>query len=94
MIKTYKKAAVDTPKQALSQLLNSERGRSKRGAKTLLLEEIDKKVIAVIKNMRSAGTVVSYDITISIAKGLILANDRTLLKESGGNIDLTTSWAH
>ena len=48
----------------------------------------------MIKNMRSEGTVVSYDNTISIAKGLILANDRTLLKENGGNIDLTTSWAH
>ena len=36
----------------------------------------------------------SYDITISIAKGLILVNDRTLSKENGGNIDLTTSWAH
>ena len=59
----------------------------------MLSEEIDKKVIAMIKNMHSAGTVVSYDITISIAKGLILANDRTLLKENGRNIDLTTSWA-
>ena len=48
----------------------------------------------MIKNMRSEGTVVSYDNTISIAKCLILANDRTLLKENGGNIDLTTSWAH
>ena len=36
----------------------------------------------------------SYDSTISIAKGLILANDRTLLKENGGNIHLTTSWAY
>ena len=35
----------------------------------------------------------SYDITVSIAKGLILANDRALLKENGGNIDLTTSRA-
>ena len=59
----------------------------------MLPEEIDKKVIAMIKNMRSAVTVVSYDITISIAKGLILANDRTLLKANGGNIDLTISWA-
>ena len=43
------------------------------------------------KNMRSAETVVSYDITIFIAKGLILSNDRSFLKENGGNIDLTTS---
>ena len=89
MIKTYKEAAVNTPMQTLSQL-----PKKVKGAKTLLPEEIDKKVIAMIKNMHSAGTVVSYDITISIAKGLILANDRTLLKENGGNIDLTTSWAH
>ena len=64
-----------------------------RGAKPLLPEDIDAKVIAMIKNMRSAGSIVSYDITISIARGIICANDKTLLKENGGVIDLTTTWA-
>ena len=66
----------------------------RRGAKPLLPEDIDAKVIAMIKNRRSAGSGVSYDITISIARGIICANDRTLLKENGGVIDLTTTWAH
>ena len=78
IIKTYKESVVNTPTQTLLQLP----------------KEINKKIIAMIKNMRSAGTIVSYNITISIAKGLILANDRTFLKENGGNIDVVTSWAH
>ena len=35
----------------------------------------------------------TYDITISIAKGLVKAHDRALLKEHGGSIDLHQTWA-
>ena len=36
----------------------------------------------------------NYDITISIAQCIVCVNNRTLLKENGGFIDLTTSCAH
>ena len=33
--------------------------------------------------MKSAGAAMSYNIVIGIAKGIICANDRTLLQENG-----------
>ena len=32
--------------------------------------------------------VVNYNIAIAIGKGIVLANDRTLLKEKGGSLNL------
>ena len=55
--------------------------RKHRGAKTLLPENINEKVMAMIKSMRVAGCVVNYNIAISIAKGIVLANNRPLLKK-------------
>lgn len=66
--------------------------RKHRGAKTLLPENIDEKVIAMIKSMRAAGCVVNYNIAISIAKGIVLANDRSLLKENGGTLEFHYTW--
>ena len=89
MIQSYKQAADSSYQSNIESL-----PKRPRGAKTMLPEELDEKVIAMIKNMRSAGSVISYDITIAIARGIVLANDRTLLKENGGYIDLTAIWAH
>ena len=47
----------------------------------------------MVESMRASGLAITYDITISIAKGLIQAHDRTLLKENGGSIELHQSWA-
>ena len=66
--------------------------RKQRGAKTLLPEDIDEKVIAMIKSMRAAGCVVNYNIAISIAKGIVLASDRSLLKENGGILEFHQTW--
>eukprot|EP00794_Sanderia_malayensis_P004503 gene4503-5100_t len=67
--------------------------KKRRGAKTLAPEEIDKKVLAMIQSMRASGTAVDFNMTVSIARGITLANDRTLLKENGGHIDFSKSWA-
>ena len=64
-----------------------------RGAKPLLPSEIDAKVISMIKSMRASGHSITYDITISIAKSLVKAHNRTLLKEHGGSINLHQIWA-
>ena len=70
----------------------NELPRKQRGAKTLLPENIDEKVIAMIKSMRAAGCIVNYNIAISIAKGIVLANDRSLLKENGGILEFHRTW--
>jgi len=66
--------------------------RKKRGRPTLLPEEIDHKVTTMIKKMRESGSVINYSIIKAIATGIIVANDRTLLKENGGSIELGTKW--
>ena len=40
----------------------------------------------MIKSKRAAGCVVNCNIAISIAKGIVLANNRFLLKENDGNL--------
>lgn len=47
----------------------------------------------MIESMRASGTGVTWEMTISIAKGLINANDRTLLKENGGHLEINETWA-
>ena len=39
-------------------------------------------------SMRLAGAVVNYNIVIAIAKGIITANDRTILTEYIGTVQL------
>ena len=85
IIKNYKEAKVEN--EELREL-----PRKDRGAKTLLPFELDDKVLQMIKNMRPAGCVVNYSIVIAIGKGIALANDRTLLKENGGNLNIDFSW--
>ena len=77
IIKNYKEAKVENEEPR-------ELPRKDRGAKTLLPFELDEKVLQMIKNMRQAGCVVNYNIAIAIGKGIVLANDRSLLKENGG----------
>lgn len=67
--------------------------RKKRGGFKLLPEEIDEKVIKLVKEMQSSGAAMSYNILIGIAKGVVGANDRTLLKENGGKIEFSMTWA-
>ena len=40
----------------------------------------------MIKSMRGAGCVVNCNIVISVAKGIVLANARVLVKEYGGSL--------
>ena len=39
-------------------------------------EEIDEKLINMIKSMRESGAVINYNNMIAIAKGIVTANDR------------------
>ena len=42
--------------------------------------------------MRQAGCAVNYNIAMAIGKWIVLANDRTLVKENGGSLNLDISW--
>ena len=42
--------------------------------------------------MQSSGAAMSYNIRIGIAKGVVSANNRSLLKENGGNIEFSMTW--
>ena len=46
----------------------------------------------MIKSMRESGAVIIYNIIIAIIKGIVTANDRTILKENGGTIELENKW--
>lgn len=85
IVKSYKEAKTDQGELR-------ELPRKHRGAKPLLPAEIDEKVLEMIKNMRKSGCAVNYNIAIAIGKGIVLANDRSLLKENGGQINLDFSW--
>ena len=67
--------------------------RKRRGGYKLLPQEIDEKVINLVKEMQSSGAAMSYNILIGIAKGVVCANDRILLKENGGKIEFSMTWA-
>ena len=85
-IKSYKEA------KAASKMDISSLPTKKRGKRTLLPEEIDKKVMDMASSMRLAGAVVNYNVLIAIAKGIVTANDRTLLAEYGGTLTLGWKW--
>ena len=63
-----------------------------RGRSTLLPEDIDSKVMEMALSMRLSGAVVNYNVLIAIAKGLVIANDRTQLAEYGGTLKLGWKW--
>ena len=58
--------------------------QGKRRKRTLLPAEIDEKVLKMIRNIRDAGAVINFHTVVGLATGIVLANDRTLLKKKWG----------
>ena len=52
-----------------------------------------KKTIKTIKVLRLKGAPISYNVINAIAKGIVVANDRTMLVEHGGYLQFTDNWA-
>ena len=52
------------------------------------------KVRELITELRSCGGIINSRIVKAVAKGAILAEDRTLLYKNGGHIQLRRDWAH
>ena len=78
-VKSFKETQKENPNTDLEVVPKRKRGRP-----TLLPEEIDQKVMIMIKKRRESGAVISYSIIPDVATGIIIANDRTLLKENDG----------
>ena len=58
----------------------------------MLPAEIDEKVLEMIRNKRNARVVINFHTVVGFATGIVLANDRTLLKENGGTVELIVGW--
>ena len=86
-VKSFKETQRENPNTDLEVVPKRKRGRP-----TLLPEEIDQKVMMMIKKMRESGAVISYSIITAVATGIIRANDRALLKENGVTITLGIKW--
>ena len=67
--------------------------KKKIGRPTLLPEELMKKTIEAVNALRVKGAPVSASVINSVAEGIILANDSSLLTENGGPISLSNDWA-
>ena len=65
----------------------------KMGHPTLLPAELMQKVVHLVSALRLRGATVSSSVICSVARGLILANDRSLLLENCGHIDLNIDWS-
>ena len=67
--------------------------KKKIGRPMLLLENLMKKVIETATNLQLRGAPVSAAVIRAVARGVIIANDRLLLLENGGYIDLSADWS-
>ena len=54
--------------------------------------EIDKKVLEMIRNIRNAGAFINFHTVVGLATGIVLVNDRNLLKENGCTVEFTVGW--
>ena len=59
----------------------------------MLSENLMKKVTETVANLRHSGAPVSAAVFCAVSRGVIIANDRSLLLENGGYIDLSTDWS-
>ena len=55
----------------------------------MLPAEIDKKVLEMIRNIRNAGAFINFHTVVGLATGIVLVNDRNLLKENGFTVEFT-----
>ena len=63
-----------------------------KGRPTLLPKTLTKKTIDSISALRLRGAPVTSSVINNVAKGIVQANDRTLLVENGGHLSLLNDW--
>ena len=65
----------------------------KRGRKLLLGEHLDEKLQLYIRKTREGGGAVTTRIVMAAARGLLLASNRNILAEYGGDVRINRPWA-
>ena len=73
--------------EAIDKIPSKRRGRPK------LLGDYDTQVQQFVKALQQSGTVVTPQVVIAAAEGIISANNKELLASNGGNISLKKTWA-
>jgi hypothetical protein len=68
--------------------------KKKRGRPLLLGDELDKEVQTFVKKQRERSVAITSNVVIAIGKGMVLKQDRDMLAENGGHINLTKHWAY
>ena len=66
--------------------------KKKQGRPTLLPEEIMTKTIKLVKALRLRGAPITCQVINSVARGIVEANDRSILIENGGYLTLNSQW--
>ena len=68
-------------------------GSERRGPPLLLGNELDTQVQEYVKSLREKGGVINSAIVMAGAVGIVESYDSNLLKENGGHIECSKSWA-
>ena len=84
-VSDFKKAFIQTKQTTDGPV--SEISFRKLGRPALLPEDLMKKTIETIQALRLKGAVIN-----AIARGIVMANDRTILVEHGGYLSLSYDW--
>ena len=66
--------------------------QGKRGKRIKLAVDIDEKVSEEIHNMCNTRAVFNFQTVVGLVTGIVLDNDRTLLKENGITVEFTVGW--
>ena len=83
---SYQKQEKD-PEKEVHKLATNKRGRPK-----LLPEKVMEKAITLIIALRLKGAPVNVNVINVITKGIVMANDHTILIEHGGYLSLSKRW--
>ena len=76
-----------SPGEAIEKIPSKRRGRPK------LLGDYDTQVQQFVKALQQSGTVVTPQVVIAAAEGIVSANNKELLATNGGNVNLKKTWA-
>ena len=90
-ITEFKKAYNESKQKGAD--LSEEIVMKSRGRPTLLPETLMKKTIDTISALRLRGAPVTSSVINAVAKGIVQANDRTLLVENGAHLSISNDWA-
>ena len=89
-VSDFKKAFIQAKQTAVGPV--DEITFRKRGRPALLPDDLMKKTMETIQALRLKGAPVTAAVINAIAKGISMANDRTMLAEDGGYLSLSHDW--